>query len=244
MAEKIYGHVFSSDIESTAANLEFWDYVAGKRSKTIRDEVEKLTDRTQRGEIDFQTAIFDRHRLIQPTWAEIQEVNKLYCDHLNPGTLEAIAYARRRFHRVALISGGLTQAFQLLLEKLGMSNQDLFAIPLEKDGSLPEKSDLYKNNGKEVVLTKIIKEEYAKHGYNDEILKYNFHVGDGQTDACAGNIRAGDVGAIKNPDEQIVKFIAKRNCGNIRKNVENQAAAVISSLEEIPELIDRMLNFK
>ncbi len=120
------------DMDSTLVDAEIIDELA--KEAGVYEEVQKLTEKAMRGEIDFKTALIERVKLLRGLPAEVLE--KIYSRlKLTEGAKELVRSLKESGYKVAVVSGGFTYFTERLKEELGLDYA--FGNELEiKDGKL------------------------------------------------------------------------------------------------------------
>ncbi|MFA6918457.1 MAG: HAD-IB family phosphatase [Candidatus Gracilibacteria bacterium] len=211
--------VAAFDIEATLTHVEGWNFLAEKATPEIQKIIKTLTDRAMGGKMPFKESLFERFDIFKPGPVEIKILQDEYLRHPHHDVKRLIAFLREKFARVVLISGGLQNALSPFAEEIGIAHEDLFAIPLTPQWKLPDGHPLYAEDGKKLVLNRIIAEERARRDPKNRIDFHSIMTGDGVTDAkCRGSN---------------VTFIAIGN----REEVIKAADIHIETLDEIYPLI-------
>ncbi len=106
------------DMDSTLINIECIDEIADFIN--VKSEVAKITEAAMRGELDFESSLTQRVRLL--TGLNTQALEHVYNERLqlNPGAEKLIGTLRKRGIKVALVSGGFTFFTQRLQERLDL----------------------------------------------------------------------------------------------------------------------------
>ena len=105
-----------TDMDSTLISIECVDEIADFLG--IKDQVAKITESAMRGEIDFNTSLQKRVKLLQGLDYDVLE--KVYQQRLtlNPGAEKLIASLQQRGIKTALVSGGFTYFTERLKQRL------------------------------------------------------------------------------------------------------------------------------
>ena len=161
------------DMDSTLIDTEIIDELA--KMAGVENEVRDLTSKAMNGEIDFETALRERVKLLKGLPVEVME--RIYDSiKLTEGARELIESLKKAGYKVALISGGFTYFTEKLKNELGLDYA--FGNELEiKDGRLTGKI-----KGKIITAeekAKIIEEIARKEGIKRENI---VAVGDGAND--------------------------------------------------------------
>ena len=161
------------DMDSTLIENEIIDELA--KAAGVEEEVRKLTEKAMSGEIDFETALRERVRLLKGLPVEVLE--KIYSEiKLTEGAKELIQALKESGYKVALVSGGFTYFTEKLKEELGLDYA--FGNELEiKDGKLTGEIKGRIIDAEE--KARIIKEIAEKEGISEENI---VAVGDGAND--------------------------------------------------------------
>ncbi len=120
------------DMDSTLVDAEIIDELA--KMAGVEKEVRELTSRAMNGEIDFETALRERVKLLEGLPVEVME--RIYDQiKLTEGAKELIESLKKAGYKVALVSGGFTYFTEKLKNELGLDYA--FGNELEiKDGKL------------------------------------------------------------------------------------------------------------
>ncbi|AKG92118.1 phosphoserine phosphatase SerB [Geoglobus ahangari] len=161
------------DMDSTLIDAEIIDELA--KMAGVEDEVRELTSKAMNGEIDFETALRERVKLLEGLPVEVME--KIYDQiKLTEGAKELIESLKKAGYKVALVSGGFTYFTEKLKNELGLDYA--FGNELEiKDGKLTGRI-----KGKVITAeekARIIEEIARKEGIRRENI---VAVGDGAND--------------------------------------------------------------
>ncbi|WP_456370830.1 phosphoserine phosphatase SerB, partial [Geoglobus sp.] len=118
------------DMDSTLIDAEIIDELA--KMAGVEDEVKELTSKAMNGEIDFETALRERVKLLEGLPVEVME--RIYDQiKLTEGAKELIESLKKAGYKVALVSGGFTYFTEKLKSELGLDYA--FGNELEiKDG--------------------------------------------------------------------------------------------------------------
>lgn len=105
-----------TDMDSTLISIECVDEIADFLS--IKDQVSEITESAMRGEIDFNTSLKKRVKLLKGL--DYSVLDRVYQERLslNPGAEQLIAGLQQRKIKTALVSGGFTFFTDRLKERL------------------------------------------------------------------------------------------------------------------------------
>jgi phosphoserine phosphatase len=98
------------------------------RHKGKFDEVKRLTDAAMEGEVHLQSVYDRRLELLNPTRAEIRELERHYRQTLVPDAVEVIRALQAAGRDVFIVSGGLQEAVQPFGEWLGLPPKNIRAV--------------------------------------------------------------------------------------------------------------------
>jgi phosphoserine phosphatase len=207
------------DVDSTLCAIEGIDWLANRRSASLREFVARTTDRAMRGEIALSEIYGKRLEMVQPSRDDIADLACAYLDRLEPGAKEVIAQLRDARLRVVLVTGGFREAVLPLAAELGLAPEDVNAVSLRfnDDGSYADfdtDSPLTQNGGK----VKVVREMRLETPV--------IAVGDGATDL-----------ELRTASPPVVDvFVAYAGIVE-RPPVIRAADYVIRSFAELPELV-------
>ena len=105
-----------TDMDSTLISIECVDEIADFLN--IKDKVAEITESAMRGEIDFNTSLKKRVKLLKGL--EFTVLDRVYNERLtlNPGAEQLIAGLQQRGVKTALVSGGFTFFTDRLKQRL------------------------------------------------------------------------------------------------------------------------------
>ena len=105
-----------TDMDSTLISIECVDEIADFLN--IKDKVSEITESAMRGEIDFNTSLKKRVKLLKGL--EFTVLDRVYNERLtlNPGAEQLIAGLQQRSIKTALVSGGFTFFTDRLKQRL------------------------------------------------------------------------------------------------------------------------------
>ncbi|AIY90906.1 phosphoserine phosphatase SerB [Geoglobus acetivorans] len=161
------------DMDSTLIDMEIIDELA--KVAGVEEEVKKLTEKAMSGEIDFETALRERVKLLAGLPVEVME--KIYENiRLTEGAKELIESLKKAGYKVALVSGGFTYFTDKLKNELGLDYA--FGNELEiENGKLTGRIKGKIINAEE--KARIIEEIARKEGIKKENI---VAIGDGAND--------------------------------------------------------------
>lgn len=116
------------DVDSTLSGVEGIDWLAAQRGPEIAAWSAGLTEKAMAGEIPIEAVYSERMRMVKPTFSEIQQLGKVYVEHIAAGAAETLGALRARAVEVILVSGGLREAILPLARELGVDEKNLYAV--------------------------------------------------------------------------------------------------------------------
>jgi phosphoserine phosphatase len=124
----------------------------------VQDQIIEITEKAMQGDVDFETAIKERVKLLKGT--SIEDIKKISDEMpLMKGAEETIAALKEKGYKVATISGSFDIVANSIKEKLGLDYAFSNTL-LEEDGILTgEVSGPLVEGSKYDVLCKLVKDE-------------------------------------------------------------------------------------
>ena len=116
--EKGYFQLLLTDMDSTLISIECIDEMADHLG--LRRQVAAITERSMAGELDFQTSLRERVRLLAGTPANTIDTIIRERLQLSPGARELVTAAKAQGVKVGVVSGGFTQFTRYLQETLDL----------------------------------------------------------------------------------------------------------------------------
>lgn len=169
------------DADSTLADLEGIDWLAGRREPAITQQVVALTDRAMAGGLPLEAVYGERLRIIRPTRREIAALAEAYVAHQVPGMGALVRALREAGVAVHVVSGGVLDALLPLADALGIARDAVHAVQLAFDDDVASGllgvQPLARQDGKRHVVATL----KAVHGRDAAVAL----IGDGATDAEA-----------------------------------------------------------
>lgn len=191
------------DCDSTLSRIEGIDELAGP----LKPRIAELTARAMSGQLALEAVYGERLALLAPSRAAIEALGEQYVTTALPHAAELINALRESGKRVCIVSGGIRQAVLVFARKLGIPDEDVFAVDVfhTRAGAyagFDEDSPLTRSGGKLGVLRQIARDDHRGGAA---------FVGDGITDLEAA--------------PAVRRFVA---FGGVVKRAEVFARAVIS----------------
>jgi len=125
-----FQHVFF-DCESTLTTVEGIDELA--RIKGQFDYISELTRKAMDGEIELEAVYIERLKRLQPTRADLRLIARAYCENIVPNAKEVISALMAGGCEVSIISGGFLQSVVKFARWLGVSADNVRAVPIKFD---------------------------------------------------------------------------------------------------------------
>ncbi|MEW5960718.1 MAG: HAD-IB family phosphatase [Chloroflexota bacterium] len=114
------------DCDSTLSTIEGIDELARQKGKF--DEIKRLTDAAMDGEVHLQNIYDRRLNLLQPTRAEIRQLERHYRQTVVPHAVEVIKALQEVGKELFIVSGGLLAAVRPFGEWLGIPGHNIRAV--------------------------------------------------------------------------------------------------------------------
>jgi phosphoserine phosphatase len=108
----------------------------------------------------IETIYGERMRVVKPTLPEIRELAKVYVERMASGADETIAELRTHDVEVVMVSGGLREAILPLAGKLGVAEENVYAVSVFFDqqgdyAGFDEASPLTRQSGKRITVGRL-----------------------------------------------------------------------------------------
>ena len=203
------------DVDSTLSGIEGIDWLASLRGAEVKAWSSALTERAMEGKLPIEAVYSERMGAIRPALAEIEELGRVYVEHVAPRARETLTELRARGIELVMVSGGLREAILPLARELGVDELRVHAVSVFFDAEgnyagFDERSPLTRQDGKRITVRDM--------GLRGPILA----VGDGMTDC---EIR------------QVVEGFAAFTGFMWREPVVERADFVIENFDQLRELI-------
>ena len=164
------------DCDSTLSSIEGIDELGRLRGPATFKAVEDMTNAAMNGGTPMEAIFAKRLEIIQPTAAELAAIGAQYIATVEPTALASLAKLRAAGWRIAIVSGGFTQAIRPLADFLGIDRVEAVTLKFHADGSYAGFDDscpTCKTKGKNVVARRL----RAEHQATQVVM-----VGDGASD--------------------------------------------------------------
>jgi phosphoserine phosphatase len=145
------------DVDSTVSDVEGIDWLAAQRGAEIEAWSAGLTEKAMRGDIPIEAVYGERMRIVKPTLSEIQKLGEIYIERIATRAVETIGEFRANDVEVVMVSGGLRQAILPLARKLGVGEENVYAVSVffDQDGGyagFDDASLLTRQSGKRTIV--------------------------------------------------------------------------------------------
>jgi phosphoserine phosphatase len=154
------------DCDSTLSSIEGIDELGRLRGPATFKAVEDMTNAAMNGGTPMEAIFAKRLDIIQPTAAELAAIGAQYIATVEPTALASLAKLRAAGWKIAIVSGGFTQAIRPLADFLGIDRVEAVTLKFNADGSyagFDETCPTCKTKGKNVVARRLRAEHQATH---------------------------------------------------------------------------------
>jgi len=204
------------DCDSTLSSIEGIDELGRLRGPAIFKAVENMTNAAMNGGTPMEDIFALRLNMIKPTLAELQAIGAKYIATVEPTAVETLDKLRAAGWKIAIVSGGFTQAIMPLAKFLGIARVEAVVLKFNEDGTyagFDETCPTSKSKGKNMIARRL------RADFKAQIVVM---VGDGASDL---EVR-GDVDKVIGFGRYVV-----------RPKVKAGADAFIMALEELPGIL-------
>ena len=204
------------DCDSTLSSIEGVDELGRLRGTAIFKAVEDMTNAAMNGGTPMEDIFAQRLNMIKPTLAELQAIGEKYIATVEPTAVETLEKLRATGWKIAIVSGGFTQAIMPLAKFLGVARVEAVVLKFNEDGTyagFDETCPTSKSKGKNMIARRL------RADFKAQIVVM---VGDGASDL-----------EVKGDVDKVIGF------GRyvVRPKVKAGADAFIMALEELPGVI-------
>ena len=154
------------DCDSTLSSIEGIDELGRLRGPATFKAVEDMTNAAMNGGTPMEAIFAKRLDIIKPTAAELAAIGAQYIATVEPTAVANLAKLRAAGWRIAIVSGGFTQAIRPLADFLGIDRVEAVTLKFHADGSYAGFDDscpTCKTKGKNVVARRLRVEHQATH---------------------------------------------------------------------------------
>ncbi len=154
------------DCDSTLSSIEGIDELGRLRGPATFKAVEDMTNAAMNGGTPMEAIFAKRLDIIKPTAAELAAIGAQYIATVEPTALASLAKLRAAGWKIAIVSGGFTQAIRPLADFLGIDRVEAVTLKFHADGSYAGFDDscpTCKSKGKNVVARRLRAEHQATH---------------------------------------------------------------------------------
>jgi phosphoserine phosphatase len=152
------------DCDSTLSSIEGIDELGRLRGPATFQAVEDMTNAAMNGGTPMEAIFARRLELIRPTAAELAAIGTKYIATVEPTAQATLAQLRAAGWKIAIVSGGFTQAIRPLADFLGIERVEAVTLRFHPDGSyagFDESCPTCKSKGKNVVARRLRAEHRA-----------------------------------------------------------------------------------
>ncbi len=204
------------DCDSTLSSIEGIDELGRLRGPVIFKAVENMTNAAMNGGTPMEDIFALRLNMIKPTLAELQAIGAKYIATVEPTAVETLEKLRAAGWKIAIVSGGFTQAIMPLAKFLGVARVEAVVLKFNEDGTyagFDETCPTSKSKGKNMIARRL------RADFKAQIVVM---VGDGASDL-----------EVKGDVDKVIGF------GRyvVRPKVKAGADAFIMALEELPGVL-------
>jgi phosphoserine phosphatase len=154
------------DCDSTLSSIEGIDELGRLRGHETFKAVEDMTNAAMNGGTPMEAIFAKRLDIIKPTAAELAAIGAKYIATVEPTAVASLAQLRAAGWRIAIVSGGFTQAIRPLADFLGIDRVEAVTLKFHADGTYAGFDDscpTCKTKGKNVVARRLRAEYQAGH---------------------------------------------------------------------------------
>ena len=154
------------DCDSTLSSIEGIDELGRLRGPETFKAVEDMTNAAMNGGTPMEAICAKRLDIIKPTAAELAAIGAKYIATVEPTAVASLAQLRAAGWKIAIVSGGFTQAIRPLADFLGIERVEAVVLKFHADGSYAGFDDscpTCRTKGKNVVARRLRDEYEAGH---------------------------------------------------------------------------------
>lgn len=204
------------DCDSTLSAIEGVDELGRLRGPAVFKAVEDMTNAAMNGGTPMEEIFAKRLDIIKPTKVELEAIGAQYIATVEPTAKATLDQLRAAGWKIAIVSGGFTQAIMPLAKFLGVARVEAVVLKFNEDGTyagFDETCPTSKSKGKNMIARRL------RADFKAQIVVM---VGDGASDL---EVR-GDVDKVIGFGRYVV-----------RPKVKAGADAFIMALEELPGIL-------
>jgi phosphoserine phosphatase len=146
------------DCDSTLSAIEGIDELGRLRGPAIFKAVENMTNAAMNGGTPMEDIFALRLNMIKPTLAELQAIGAKYIATVEPTAVETLEKLRAAGWKIAIVSGGFTQAIMPLAKFLGVARVEAVVLKFNEDGTyagFDETCPTSKSKGKNMIARRL-----------------------------------------------------------------------------------------
>ena len=146
------------DCDSTLSAIEGVDELGRLRGLAVFKAVEDMTNAAMNGGTPMEEIFAKRLNMIKPTLAELQAIGTKYIATVEPTAVETLDKLRAAGWKIAIVSGGFTQAIMPLAKFLGVARVEAVVLKFNEDGTyagFDETCPTSKSKGKNMIARRL-----------------------------------------------------------------------------------------
>ena len=146
------------DCDSTLSSIEGIDELGRLRGPETFKAVEDMTSAAMNGGTPMEDIFAKRLNMIKPTLAELQAIGAKYIATVEPTAVETLDKLRAAGWKIAIVSGGFTQAIMPLAKFLGVARVEAVVLKFNEDGTyagFDETCPTSKSKGKNMIARRL-----------------------------------------------------------------------------------------
>ncbi len=146
------------DCDSTLSAIEGVDELGRLRGPAVFKAVEDMTNAAMNGGTPMEEIFAKRLNMIKPTLAELQAIGTKYIATVEPTAVETLDKLRAAGWKIAIVSGGFTQAIMPLAKFLGVARVEAVVLKFNEDGTyagFDETCPTSKSKGKNMIARRL-----------------------------------------------------------------------------------------
>ena len=146
------------DCDSTLSAIEGVDELGRLRGPAVFKAVEDMTNAAMNGGTPMEEIFAKRLNMIKPTLAELQAIGTKYIATVEPTAVETLEKLRAAGWKIAIVSGGFTQAIMPLAKFLGVARVEAVVLKFNEDGTyagFDETCPTSKSKGKNMIARRL-----------------------------------------------------------------------------------------
>lgn len=146
------------DCDSTLTAIEGIDELARLADPQAAREVAEMTHAAMEGAVAVDEVFARRLALIRPTRTMVEEVGRLYVEHIEPTAEAALEHARTQGWTPVIVSGGFRPAIAPLAKRLGIQRVEAVDLYFDAQGAYAGFDEAFpttRNGGKPEIVRRL-----------------------------------------------------------------------------------------